>query len=398
MKRSVRPFYIPFSLPINQVKMIFSFAELTSWKKLYWWAIQSPKLFTTAAGAKGIGCFGYPSHPVFEITNNCNLKCSGCHANGGENLFEEMNTDEAKKVINGLAEIDDFRTIVFTGGEPFLRKDFFELIRYAKSLGFYPIIASNGTLLSKEIVSELKRLGVTGVAISIDSVKPEKHDLLRGMSGCFDKVMKGIDILKSEGLYIQANITISKTNYMELEELLKLSNNIPAQVVLLYQFIPTGRGSNSKEITLNKDELFNVIKKTYSLQKNLKPVINPIGLPEYWAYIFAKNRNIKLKSIKKFFPGCVAGKGMFYIKPNGDVWPCAFLPVKAGNILSEKPIDVWEKSKVFLSLRDRKNITGKCGECKYIDVCGGCRARAYAFSGDYLGEDPLCPLKIESLD
>jgi len=129
------------------------------------------------------------------------------------------------------------------------------------------------------------------------------------------------------------------------------------------------------------------------MQKNLKPVIAPIGLPEYWAYIFSKKGKYA-NSMKKYFPGCIAGKGMFYIKPNGDVWPCAFLPIKAGNVLEEDPYDIWTKSEVFLSLRDRSNLKGKCGDCNYKDVCGGCRARAYAFSNDFLSEDPLCPLKL----
>lgn len=393
MKKIVKPFYIPFSLPANQIEMIFSFAEITSWRKLHWWAMQSPKLFKTAAGAKGMGCFGYPSHPVFEITTNCNLKCNGCHANGGEKLYEEMTTDEAKKVIKGLSKIDDFRMLVLTGGEPFLRKDFFTLVRYAKDLGFYPTIASNGTLLSKDIAKELKKAGITGMALSIDSVDPAKHDLLRGVEGSFDKVLDGIKILKEEGLYIQANVTLSKSNYSEIDELLKLSDSLNAHVILLYQFIPTGRGKDLYEVALNKDELYNVIEKTYSMQKNLKPVISPIGLPEYWAYVFSKNGNYS-RSMKKYFPGCIAGKGMFYIKPNGDVWPCAFLPIKAGNVLEEDPYDIWTKSEVFLSLRDRSNLKGKCGDCNYKDVCGGCRARAYAFSNDFLSEDPLCPLKL----
>ena len=393
MKKAVKPFYIPFSLPANQIEMIFSFAELTSWRKLYWWAVQSPKLFKTAAGAKGIGCFGYPSHPVFEITTNCNLKCSGCHANGGEKMYEEMTTEEAKSVIEGLSKIDDFRMLVFTGGEPFLRKDFFTLVRYAKDLGFYPTIASNGTLLSKDIAKELKKSGITGLALSIDSVNPTKHDLLRGVEGSFDKVLDGIKILEEEGLYIQANVTLSKSNYAEIDELLKLSDNLNAHVILLYQFIPTGRGKDLYEVALNKDELYNVIEKAYSMQKNLKPVIAPIGLPEYWAYIFSKKGKYA-NSMKKYFPGCIAGKGMFYIKPNGDVWPCAFLPIKAGNVLEEDPYDIWTKSEVFLSLRDRSNLKGKCGDCNYKDVCGGCRARAYAFSNDFLSEDPLCPLKL----
>lgn len=392
MKRAVKPFYIPLSLPINQMRMIFTFAELTSWRKLYWWAMQSPKLFTTAAGAKGIGCFGYPSHPVFEITTNCNLKCSGCHANGGEKTNDEMTTKDAERVIDRLAEVNDFKMIVFTGGEPFLRKDLFHLIRYARNVGFYPTVASNGTLLSREVVRELKLSGVSGVALSIDSVDPKKHDLMRGVDGSFCKVLEGFKILKEEGLYIQANITISKANFLEVEELLKLSNNLNTHVVLLYQFIPTGRGKDLCEVMLNKDELYSVIEKTYSLQKYLKPIVTPIGLPEYWAYVFSKNGNYG-KSARRYFPGCIAGKGMFYIKPNGDVWPCAFLPVKAGNVLEDSPYDIWTKSKVFLSLRDRTNLKGKCGECKYIDVCGGCRARAYAFSGDYLSEDPLCLLK-----
>jgi AdoMet-dependent heme synthase len=391
MKKLVKPFYNPISLPINQIRMIFSFTKLTSWKKLSSWAIQSPKLFTTAAGSTGISCFGYPSHPVFEITNNCNLTCNGCHANGGEDIYKEMDTNQAKQFIRELAEIKEFKTLIFTGGEPFLRTDLYELIDYSKKIGFYPIIASNATLMPDETIKSIKKLGVTGVAVSIDSINPEKHDKLRGLNGCYEEVMNTIERLKKNGLYVQTNLTISKNNVDELEELIMHSDRVNSHVILLYQFITTGRGKDKDDVSLNSQEFLELIKKTVVLQKSIKPVIAPIGLPEYWAYLFSQKKNIS-KRERKFFPGCIAGKGMFYIKPNGDVWPCAFLPVVAGNVFKEKPIDIWEKSEVYINLRNRNNLKGICKNCEYIDICGGCRARAYAISGDYLGEDPICPI------
>ena len=391
MKKIVKPFYNPISLPVNQIKMIFAFTKLLSWKKLFSWGIQSPKLFTTAAGSTGIGCFGYPSHPVFELTNNCNLTCDGCHANGGEDIYKEMTTIQAKKFITELAEIKEFRTLIFTGGEPFLRNDLYELIDYSKKIGFYPIIASNGTLMPEETIKTIKKLGVTGVAISIDSIDPLKHDKSRGMNGCFDEVIRTIDRLKNNGLYVQTNITMSRNNLNELEELIKFGDKLDSHVILLYQFITTGRGKDKDDISLNSDEFMDLIKKTVDLQKDIKPVIAPIGLPEYWAYLFSQKNSIN-KSEKKFFSGCIAGKGMFYIKPNGDVWPCAFLPISAGNVLHEKPVDIWEKSEVFNNLRDRSKLKGICNNCEFAEVCGGCRARAYALTGDYLGEDSLCPI------
>ncbi len=389
--KKVKPFYRPLTLPMKQILMALAIKGLTGWKGLGYWARGAGKVFRMASGAVGIGCFGYPIHPVYEITSKCNLKCIHCHARGGERS-DELCTEEAKRVIDNLADVKDFRMLVFTGGEPFARKDIFELIRHARDLGFEIVIATNATLITKEVANRLRREEVVGIAASIDSVHPEKHDWFRGVRGAYEAAIKGIENSKNEDLYIQINITVSKMNLKELPDLLKLADKLGAYVVLLYQLIPFGRGEGLPELALSPEEFREVIEVTKKVQSEIKPVVAPVGLPQYWAYLISKSKIIG-KLAKRLVAGCIAGKGMFYVKPNGDVWSCCFLPVKLGNLVKDSARDIWYNNELLDKLRSRRELRGICDNCELKDFCGGCRSRAYAYHKDPLAEDPLCPIK-----
>ncbi|MCC6009474.1 MAG: radical SAM protein [Fervidicoccaceae archaeon] len=391
----VQPFYVPPSLVFRQVASLFRFKSLTGWPGLSRWTPDVKTLFNVAAGAVGIGCFGFPIHPVYEVTAACNLRCKHCHARGGKPLPDELDTKKAMLVIRRISEVPEFRMLVFTGGEPLVRPDIYDLMSYARSLGFSVVVATNATLITQSVAKRLRDIGVEGIAASLDFIDPAQHDDYRGVRGAFHAALRGILNAAAEGMYIQINITLSKRNLGQLEELLRLSDKLGAHVVLLYQLIPVGRGAEIMNEALSRDEFMKVLEKLKKIQSEVKPVVVPVGLPEYFAYLHNGSAPPKLSSI--LFSGCIAGRGMFYVKPNGDVWPCAFIPISAGNLLVKSALEIWRNSPIFRALRDRSNLKGYCATCKYRDICGGCRARALAYTGDLFAPDPMCPLVKEEL-
>ena len=387
----MKPFYNPPSLLVKQIRSALLIRRLTGWSKLPWWATQADKIFQIAAGCQGIGCFGYPVHPVWEVTSRCNLSCEHCHARAGEGeAVDELTTDEGKSlVIDRLADVSDFRSLVFSGGEPLVREDIFELIAHSKRRGFSPIVATNATLITQDIARQLKKAGALGIAASIDSMRDDVHDAFRNKKGALRLAREGIANAAAEGLYIQINITASKMNRTEISDIIKFSDDLRAHVILLYQFIPSGRGADSQILELTAEEFREEIARAGALQRDIHPVIAPVGLPEYWAMLNMSNNGGETSDALR---GCICGNGMFYIKPNGDVWPCAFVPMKAGNLRESTPAEIWTNSDLLSRLRDRSNLKGICHDCSQRAGCGGCRARALAHSGDLFAEDPKCPL------
>lgn len=390
-ERTVKPFFNPPSLLVKQLRSALMIRKLTGWSKLPWWATQADKVFQIAAGCQGVGCFGYPVHPVWEVTAKCNLECEHCHARAGDaDDLDELTTDEGKRlVIDRLAEVTDFKSLVFSGGEPLVRGDVFELIAHAKARGFYPIVATNATLITPEVARKLKRAGTLGIAASIDSLQDAVHDKFRNKQGALRLAKDGISAAAAEGMYIQINITASKVNRDELPRIIAFADELRAHVILLYQFIPSGRGLENRAIEFDTEEFRQEILAAGAMQRNLHPIIAPVGLPEYWALLNATNNGGEQMDILR---GCVCGSGMFYIKPNGDVWPCAFVPLSGGNLRTTTPAKIWNESDLFRSLRDRNNLKGACRDCGQREMCGGCRARALAHTGDLFAEDPRCPL------
>ncbi|HEX7391679.1 MAG TPA: radical SAM protein [Thermoplasmata archaeon] len=375
----------------RQLRSAFLIRRLTGWSKLPWWTTQAGKIFQIAAGCQGVGCFGYPVHPVWEVTAKCNLECDHCHARAGDaDRSDELTTEEGKtRVIDALAQVSDFKSLIFSGGEPLVREDLTELIAHSKRRGFYPIIATNATLITPEMARGLKRAGTLGIAASIDSMKDDVHDAFRRKSGALRLAREGIANAAAEGMYIQINITASKINIKELPDIISFADELRAHVILLYQFIPSGRGEESADLELTSEEFREEILTAGRLQRDLHPVIAPVGLPQYWALHNVMRNGGRASDVLR---GCICGNGMFYIKPNGDVWPCAFVPISGGNLRQTSPAQIWNDSDIFKSLRDRENLKGICHDCSQRELCGGCRARAYALKGDLFAEDPKCPL------
>ena len=400
VRRVVRPFYMPPTFVVRQAWSLLLYGHITGWRKLLPWTMKAAKTLRVAAGAVGMGCIGFPNHPVWEMTYACNLRCKHCHASSTRPSPDELTTREAKGLLKEIARVDQFRMMVFSGGEPMVRDDIFELSEYCRRLGFPVVIATNGTLITPDVARRLAKSGVVCLAISLDSVRSEVHDHIRSTPGAFDLAIRGIRACREAGIALQINMTAMEYNISEIPEMLELASKYDASIVLTYQLIPMGRGSAIRDKALSTEHNRKLLESVAYAQRLAAPVIEPVGGPQYWPMLTAGKRpsfwkGLRLKMASTAFKGCVAGRGLCYIKPNGDVWACPFLPLNAGNVRERDFADIWRNSPLFLELRDRRLLKGKCGGCKHNEMCGGCRGRAYSFYGDYLGEDPSCFLNPE---
>jgi radical SAM protein with 4Fe4S-binding SPASM domain len=386
---------MPPSLLCRQLGSALLMAYLNNWQKFPQWLFRhSLKAIPVSNGALGMGCIGYPGHPVWEVTAACNLNCIHCHAASGKPDAHELSTDEGKRLIDQLAEVDGFRTLVYSGGEPLVRPDIFDLLKHSKDVGFANIIATNGILIDEEMAWKLKEHGVVCNAISIDASDPDIHNFVRNSPKAFDLALRAIEATRKAGILLQINTTAMEYNMENLSDLIDFVDQHEASIMLMYQLVAVGRGGKIERATLKKSANENLSRLIAQKQKQTRAIIEPVAGPQYWPYILEKKgiqSGLLIKIAEQVFHGCAAGRGFVYIKANGEVWPCPFVEVNTGNV-REKPFrEIYEEAPVFKNLRNRENLLkGLCGDCRYKKICGGCRGRAWAYSGDYLAEDPRC--------
>ncbi len=397
----VKPFYNPPSLLVRQAASALYFSYMVGWQKFIPWLMKGKRTLPTAAGAIGMGCIGFPIHPVWEVTNACNLRCKQCHACSGKPAPGELNTEEGKRLLDSIAGIEEFRMLALGGGEPLVRPDIVELVAHARCLGLEISIATNGTLLNNELAQEFKKLGVTNLAVGLNANDAAIHEQITNVPGSFALSRNAVYATLEAGMNLQINTTVMKENRPAIPGLLDFASEVNAQIVLLYQLVPEGRGEEEMELSIKEYRTLTAM--VADKQRTNRAIIEPTCSPQYWAYLMSRSRNgnkpsgLAMKLAETLFKGCVAGSGLCYVKPNGDVWPCPFVPISAGNVRDYPLEQLWYHSDLFNSLRDRERLTGeKCRSCRFKCMCGGCRGRAYAHSGDYLGDDPLCFLHTDA--
>lgn len=241
---------------------------------------------------------------------------------------------------------------------------------------------------------KLKDHGVVCNAISFDAANPDIHNMIRNKPGSFDLAMRAVEATKKAGIMLQINTTAMEYNMLHLPELIDFADASGAGIMLMYQLVAVGRGEKIEKATLKKTANRHLSELIAEKQKNAKTIIEPVAGPQYWPYLLERGgirSGLPLKLAGKVFHGCAAGRGFVYIKANGDIWPCPFVEVSGGNIREKSFHDIYTASALFQDLRHREEkLKGLCGDCQYKTVCGGCRGRAHAYSGDYLAEDPRC--------
>lgn len=377
---------------IRQFRSALLLRKTTGWNNFFQWlGTSSLKSIPVSAGAVGMGCIGFGYHAVWEVTEACNLRCRHCHATSSVAGPDELTTGEGYAMLGQLASMKRFRMLAYSGGEPLVRPDIERLLARSKKLGLVNVIATNGTLIDNSRARELKRLGVKGIAVSFDSTDSSIHNHIRRNTTAFERALRGIEACRAAGMVIQINFTAMQENIATLPDVIRFCHDIRADIMLCYQLVPMGRGSKIVDSVLSPEDNRSLVGTVKELQKDSMTIIEPVAAPQYWPHLLGRDNGDPKPAAKgPAFHGCAAGWGLIYVKPNGDVWPCPFVPVSGGNVREKKLKDIWSRSEIFASLSDRKSLKGKCGECENREICGGCRGKAYAATGDPLAEDPTC--------
>ncbi len=320
-------------------------------------------------------------HPILaliHITNECNLTCKHCYARKG-NCYIDFVT--FKDMLDQLQNLGT-KMLHLSGGELFLNPDVFKIIEEVCSRNLYMEITTNGTLLNEDILKELYKYNISKVVISFDGATNTTHDFIRG-TGNYEKSLKNLKMGINIGLQMAVNFTVMKQNFDEIDNFIDIFSKFDLKFINFRRFIPTGE--LNKHFVIASHEYLELFRKIYNYRKIDKRIALG-GEPHknlFEARLFEKAKRLR-------DGGCSAGRYFISIDPNGDIMPCGFLPIVVGNIYRSEIEDVWKNSDVLLKLRERKNLQSKCGNCSSNFLCGGCRADAYANSGNYLETDTLC--------
>jgi heme b synthase len=307
----------------------------------------------------------------------------------------ELDTQASLRLLDQIAEVGQ-PIVILTGGEPLLRKDIFELARYGTDKGLRMVMAPNGTLITDENAKKMAESGIQRISISLDGTTKEHHDRFRGVDGAYDGAMRGIAAAKKAGIPFQVNTTISKLNYDQIPDILKLAENLGAVALHIFLLVPTGRGKYIIDQEISAEEYESTLNWFYDQKDKTSLQLKATCAPHYYrilrqrAKADGKSVTFDTHGLDAVTRGCLGGTGFCFISHTGIVQPCGFLDLDCGDVTKQSFADIWRTSKIFTDLRNYKNLTGKCGACGYKAVCGGCRARAYEATGDYLAEEPLC--------
>ncbi|MFQ6088887.1 MAG: radical SAM protein [Candidatus Methanofastidiosia archaeon] len=318
----------------------------------------------------------------WNVTNRCNLYCEHCYRDAGVESSEELTTREGKNLIREASKAG-FRMIVFSGGEPLMRRDILELTSYARKNSLIPLYGTNGTLLTLEMAKKLKEAGASTLAISLHLLDVEEHDNFCGVKGAFEASLKAMENCRKVGLKFQVNTTAFERNYNDIEKITDIAIEMGASSHHILFMVPTGRAVAIEEETLKGIQYEKLIRRILKKRKETDFDIKPTCAPHFVR--IAHQMGIETRYRK----GCIAGVSYCSVIPNGDVWPCPYLPIKVGNVKEKDFSEIWSKSPVLNRMRTQ-SYGGKCGGCEYEKSCSGCRARAYFYHGDYMAEEPWC--------
>jgi len=325
-----------------------------------------------------------PIYMGIDLTERCNLRCIHCRVSTSAEKTNEIPLEKIKKLIDELSKLKVIQ-IIFSGGEPFIRKDIFEILSYSVKKGILDlIIVTNSLLLNDEKISKLKKTGIKKITVSLDGLK-ESHDKIRG-KGTFDKTLKIIKKLIKEEFEVKVTITINKLNKNDVPPLSLLLKKIGVKMINAGNLMPCGRGKGLWSKSLDFKEKSNLFKKTKKVNK--KCGRNFVSFES--SFLSEPKISPAEKNISSFL-GCRGGRTYCAILANGDVVACKMLPhIIAGNIYKKKFSNIWKDDKNWKIWRS-DNLSKKCVPCKYWKACrGGCKAISFHKYGKIDIPDPRC--------
>jgi radical SAM protein with 4Fe4S-binding SPASM domain len=378
--------------------------------------VQSP---TQAGRLDGSAPPPPPLRLVFwETTTGCNLACVYCRRLEVSYQLSklDMDTEQSKTFIRSLPETGK-PILVFSGGEPLMRPDLFDLAWEATKVGLPIALATNGTIMNDQLAARVRDVGFRRVSISFDGPDAATHDQFRG-PGAFELSIEGFMRLRKVGMSMQINTTIAKHNYKKLDETYKLAMDLGADALHIFMLVPVGCGMElDKSVMLTGDDYEAALNWIYDRSLEGKLHLKATCAPHYFRVMRQRAKQDGRPMPKHAHPhkhmghpggastsssgsnhsdmtamtkGCLAGQAVCFVSHTGEVFPCGYLPVSSGNVKQIPLPQIWRQSSIFADLRDDSNLEGKCGCCEFSKVCMGCRARAYGYTQNYLAEEPNC--------
>lgn len=337
----------------------------------------------------------------WEMTRACALACEHCRAEAQPQRHPlELSTEDGLRLMDRLVGFDHKPILVLSGGDPFMRRDLFEIVEYAVGLGLTVSVSPSATALAtKERFQRLVDLGVSRVSFSLDGPDAESHDVFRGFPGTFDRTLQMFANARDVGLEFQVNTTITNSTRGNLPRMAELVGQEGAALWDLFFLVPVGRGQEESLMTPEQhEETFNWI----AASRDSWSFMSKTTLGQPFRRVAVQRRleaegrvidGMNPQEVRSLWPGPVTndGKGIFFVSYLGDVYPSGFLPYRIGNVRTEDPVELYRKHPVFEVLRDPNALKGKCGECPFNVICGGSRARSFALTGDPLSPEPSCP-------
>lgn len=340
-----------------------------------------------------------PKWIAWEITRRCNLRCVHCRSSSQLEVegHPDFSLDEAKRVLDDIHSYAS-PVVVLSGGEPLLRPDVFDIASYGTALGLRMCLATNGSLVTADTCRLITESGIRMVSLSLDGSTAAVHDDFRNQPGAFDGVMNAIRLFNAHNIDFLVNSSFTKRNQDEAPKIHQLVKSLGATAWYLFMIVPTGRGEEIMAELIPPDEYEAMLNWHYDMEKEEDELlVRPTCAPQYYRVVLqrAKQEGEKFKRRTLKFStggskGCLAGQLICMIDVDGNVLPCSYFPLPAGNIRTQSFREIWEQSPLFLEMRDFAGYKDHCGRCEYLNVCGGCRARAWAVTGDYLAGEPFC--------
>jgi radical SAM protein len=345
------------------------------------------------------GMHDYSRNPMlvyWEMTQACALSCKHCRAEACSTPHpQELNHAESMALLQQIASFDTKPHLILTGGDPLERKDLYEIIDEARRLGLTVSVTPAATAdLTTEVLGKLKAHGIDSLGLSLDGSTAERHEAIRGVDGCFDWTMQAMRKAAELGFPIQVNTLVSEETADDLPAVYELLKGVKIMRWSLFYLIAVGRGKVLQPVTPERGE--ELMHWTYKLAQEAPFAIKTTEAPSYRRVALNAMREsgwtgaqIERTPVYRGF-GIRDGHGIMFVSNQGDIYPAGFLPLVSGNVRIDKLVDVYRDSPLFQSLHNPGTFHGKCGECEYRTLCGGSRARAFAYTGDPLGSDPFC--------
>jgi len=329
---------------------------------------------------------------ALNLTRRCNLRCEHCYLDAGTRMAggdDELSSDEVKGLIDQIADLGDECMVVMTGGEPLLRPDIEDLVAHAAARELMVVLGTNGLGLTPERIEGLQAAGLAGAGISVDSLEPGFHDDFRGCPGSWTKTMAALDACRAAGLVFQLHFSVTDDNAHEFEAMVEFARSAGALALNVFFLVCTGRGEKVTNISAQTYE--DVLRRvTQAAHDTPDLMIRAKCAPHFKRMALELDPNWPITLAQGYEAGgCLAGTRYCRITPEGGVTACPYMEDEVGSVRTTGFADIWNNAAQFQALRAPK-LEGRCGDCEYTKMCGGCRARPLARDGNLMGEDFLC--------